>query len=77
MQRESLLAKNREKSVGKGVDERESGGGVLKEWEGSSFWMRISSWTLGWGRSHLPHILALDFDMWPLSPLSLALVPTF
>ena len=40
-------------------------------------WRRISFWALGWAFQHLPLILALDPHMWPIFPLSLALVPAF
>ena len=66
---------------GKGVVERESApksvGGTHKRWGRPPFWIHILSWALRWAFAHLPLILALDFDMWPLSPLSLALVLAF
>ena len=67
-------AKIRQESGGKGMEERERGVGSPKSRGWGAFWMRISSRALGWTPSHLPLILALAFDMWLLSPLSLALV---
>ena len=77
MQKRLLSTKNREK----GVVERESApksvGGTQKSGGMPPFVMRISFGALGWTLAHLPMILALDLSMWPLSPLSLALVPAF
>ena len=72
-----VLAKNREK----GGVEREKGpksvGGGQKSGKPLPFWMHISFVALRWAPTHLPMILALDLSMWPLSPLSLALVAAF